>query len=423
MRARSTWQKNGNESPRQAATSRRADVYTMNQDHPQPSATEYENGDPDAWAETPVPGDKMNVNAEYDGDHVKRNEIGLGEMRDDTYKHKDSDVWGGPGKYDNAKVAAERKASAAERIAKALLRTSNTKLVEDMAVDLMAMPDRTMVATLRRLDQVSVASLPPDSKMRRALACTKLAAAMLGPKSEDSHVEKLANAFMRVEDPILKDMLGIVRSARVAQDQGEQQEQEPQAHQGQEEGEEEEDEAQAHQGQAEQEDVDASEEAETAAAAEACLSPEETSLLDSILMGEAAAHGVAPPSAPDDLTAIFESPAAPMAPPPVMTVPAVAAAQGGSDISFEDDDDDAPRTASGVSDAAVDDLFGDDNEVQAQRQIRAAEQEQAARAAGYSVGRTASAKPGAKGVKKIGQVQKAPAVSADAAIDNLWDSP
>lgn len=425
MRSRSTWQSNGNETPRQAATSRKADIYTMNQDHPQPSAVEYESGSPDSWAETPVPGDKMNVNAEYDGDHVKRNEIGLGEMRDDTYKHKDSEHWGGPGKYDNAKLAAARKAQGAERIARAILRTSNTKLIEDTAIDLMAMPEKTMVATLRRIDLASPRALPQEARLRRALSCTKLATNMLGAAASEPLVEKLAHSFMEVEDRILKSMLSTVREARVAQDQAQQdqgQDEPDQSHQaqGDSEEEEEQDAPPAQQAQDTQQDDESGVEAETAS--EGCLSPEETSLLDQILLKEAEQHGIPAAGPADDLTAIFDPPAAPMAPAaPVLTVPAIAAAvPGGVGITFDDEDDAPARTAS-ADDSALDDLFGSDPEVQAQRQIRASEQEQSARAGGYSIGRTASIKAAPKGAKKIGQVQRAPALSADAALERLWD--
>jgi hypothetical protein len=123
MRARSTWTKpEGNETPRQAATSRHADIYTMNQEHPQPSATDYENGDPDSWNETPTT--NKNVEAEYEGDHVKRNELGFGEFRDDTWKHKDSDKWNDGKKYDNSKTAAATPAPSSRTASSAKLRRS-----------------------------------------------------------------------------------------------------------------------------------------------------------------------------------------------------------------------------------------------------------------------------------------------------------
>ena len=64
--------------------------------------------------------------------------------------------------------------------------------------------------------------------------------------------------------------------------------------------------------------------------------------------------------------------------------------------------------------------FGDNEEVQAQRQIKAAEVEQQAREGGFApIGRTAST----KGAKKIGQVQRGKPATVDQALENLWDRP
>jgi hypothetical protein len=208
MRTRSTWQGKSAATPRQAATQRRADIYLMNQEHPQPGPTDYENGDPDKWAESwHGYGD---VEAEYEGGHVKRNELNFAEFRDNTWKHKDSDNWhSGKGTYDNVKdgegkfentsgkstasskalaprQAAEQKAAAVERIVRATLRTSNDKLITDVAVGYMGLPDRVIVATLRALDAVSPDALSPESKMRRALACTKLSSRLSSPSLDSS---------------------------------------------------------------------------------------------------------------------------------------------------------------------------------------------------------------------------------------------
>jgi hypothetical protein len=164
-RARSTWTQ-GSPAPRQAAVARHADIYTMNQEHPQPALTDYETGDPDAWAETPVSGEKMSVGEEYEGEKVKRNEVGFGEFRGDTWKHKDSDEWGGKGKYDNSKVAAERKAQAAERVARAILRTSNERFVAETALELMALPSTSLASMHKRMDAVSPDSLAKENSKR-----------------------------------------------------------------------------------------------------------------------------------------------------------------------------------------------------------------------------------------------------------------
>ena len=58
-RKRTTWSESGDGNSRAAATSRTADPYTMNQEHPQPGPTDYESGSPDSWAETPTGNENM----------------------------------------------------------------------------------------------------------------------------------------------------------------------------------------------------------------------------------------------------------------------------------------------------------------------------------------------------------------------------
>jgi hypothetical protein len=446
MRARSTWQSEKSETPRQAATSRTADIYTMNQEHPQPSPVDYENGDPDSWAETPVPADKMSVKEEYDGDHVKRNEIGLGEFRDDTYKHKDSDKWNGKGKYDNAKMAAERKAMACERIARATLRTADEKLVEGAAIDLMALPDKSLVAMLKRLDTVSPDSLPEQQKFKRALACTKLAARMLGAAATPETVEKLGSVIMTIDDPTLRSMIKTIAAAttHVAQQddeqqggktsqvkvQGQEQEDEEQAgktSQVKVQGQEEEQQDQTAQVKVEgQEEQEEEQQEQTSQEDQAHgLSPEEMAMLDSMLQEEGCAPGAAAPPAAgaaapaapaptappaDDLSALFSGPSAAPAPMPMMA----------SDISFDDGEDEATTAAPVVAAAStdLDSLFADDPEVQAQREITAANAEARARESGFG-GRTAST----KGAKKLGAVQKPAKASVENVLEGLWDRP
>lgn len=91
------------------------------------------------------------------------------------------------------------------------------------------------------------------------------------------------------------------------------------------------------------------------------------------------------------------------------------------EISFEDDDSDG--VPANLDMASIADLFSDNPEVQAQRQIRQAHFEQVQRvAAGYQgIGRTASA----NGAKKIGKVQpdKKQQVPLSKQLESLWDSP
>ena len=120
------------------------------------------------------------MEGDYDGDHVKRNEVGFGEIRDDTWSHKDADRWNGGGKYDNQGKLAARKASLAERIAHATLRTDNKDLVTQQAADLMNLPIKVLAATAERMNKVSPDALDKERKYRRALACCKLSANILG---------------------------------------------------------------------------------------------------------------------------------------------------------------------------------------------------------------------------------------------------
>ena len=407
MRARSTWQSNKSETPRQAATSRKSDVYTMNQDHPQPSPTEYESGNPDSWAETPVPAEKMSVKDEYNGDAVKRNDVGFGEFRDDTWKHKDSDQWGGKGKYDNAKVSAERKAMACERLARATLRTSNTNLIEGAATDFMALPNKSIIAMLKRLDSVSPNALSEQSKFKRALACTKLAARLLGNGANAKNVEKLGSVMMSIDDPTLKAIVQTVAASRVAQEEEQEEQQEEQEGKTSQEQEQEEQEGKTSQEQ--EEEAEEAEEITSQQEQEAHdLSPEEMQMLQSML-GDQCAPGAAAPAAPgaaapaDDLSALFS--AAPGGAP-----------GAGSDISFSDDDDESGMP---VLSSDLDDLFADDPEVHAQREIQSSQLEARNRESGFT-GHVASTKNGAK---KLGSVQKAAKPSVDQVLENLWERP
>lgn len=511
MRTRSTWQGNGAATPRQAATQRQADIYKMNQEHPDAGPIDYESGDPDSWAESwHGYGD---VEKEYEGGHVKRNELNFAEFRDDTWKHKDSDHWhSGKGNYDNVvdgegkfenptgksqgekagrtyeagtqggaapattstimasgdrRDMAERKAKAVERIVRATLRTSNEKLIMDVAMGFMGMPDRVVVATLRALDAVSPDSLSAENKTRRAMACTKLAARLIGDEASDKQLEQLASTLMTVDDPTLRSILKQLAAAKVAQQQDEeegeqghtgqqqvtgqqqqgqqdqQQAQQGQQQQGQQEQgqqqqsqqeqaqqrfmQQQQQQGQQQQGQQDQQQAqqgqqimgqEQEEQEEGMAHMSHDLPPAELQLLDQMLKEEMGQQGV---PAGDDLTALFEAAPAPAAP----VAPVMAQAGAMPEISF-DDDDEVPAAPVGVAAAQVasqgdelDQLFGDNEEVVAQRQIKAAEQEQVARESGFAVGRTASS----KGAKKIGQVQRGKPATVDQSLENLWDRP
>ncbi|HQP38207.1 MAG TPA: hypothetical protein PLI95_23645, partial [Polyangiaceae bacterium] len=353
--------------------------------NPQPSVTEYENGDPSAWAEDVNSG--SSVEKEYAGGAVKRNDIGFPEFRDDTWNHAGTRPWGKGGQYDNAKLAAtQRKAEACERVARALLRTTDEKMIEETALDLMNLPSKSLVATLKRMDQTSPASLPENARFRRALACTKLSALILSEQAEENAIERLASLFNSLDDVTLKSILNVVASARVAAEEGEDEgDKEPN-------GDKKDDDNKKEPPKEEKPvltDADLEAIKEVVQEVEAAEEAAEEA-------GENGEEGV------EDLQQLFEggeegegAPAAPAAPgaPPV-------------DITFDEGEPEGkPAMASDLSG-----LFDTEDSL-AQRELTAAQK--------TSFGqRTASS----KGAKKLGQVQ-APKASVDENLESLWERP
>lgn len=410
-RQRSTWsQPSGS---RQAATKRQADIYNMNQERVQPSPVEYQNGDPDSWAETPV--SNKHIEMEYEGDHVKRNEVGFAEFRDDTWKHKDSDVWGGSGKYDNQKLAAAKdKAVRVEKIARHLLRTSNEDLVSGQMLDLMGMPEPILAATLKRLAAASPETLTHQQKLARAHACCKLASRLLPGAGEEENgpVEKLARTFASIDDPTLKAILRQVAAHQVAADEDEDEDAPEKT------------EASAPAAPAEKTEASAppAPPAPPPAKSEACgeaMSGPDMAELDALLHSEMGAPAAAPSP---ELTQLFTPPA------PAMPMPAPLAtstAQAGSvDIQFGDEEMDVSPNAAVAAGAPsqgsadLDGLFSDHPEVMAQRQIRAAEYE-AVNGAPTGYGQPGVRTASTQGAKKIGHVQATAGNPVDD-LSNLW---
>lgn len=399
MRQRSTWK----QTPRNASTQRRADdLYTMNRDggNPQPAATEYESGDPSTWAEDV--NSAKSVDMEYEGGAVKRDEIGLPGFRPDTFDHAGTRPWGKGGKYDNARLsAANRKAEACERVARAILRTSNEKLIEDTALDLMNLPSKSLVATLQRMDQTSPASLPENARFRRALACTKLSALILSEQAEEAAIERLATLFNTLDDVTLKGILNVVASSRVAEDESKGEEGEKKEEEGEKgppettsaekkDDEKKDDGEEKKDGVLEQADLDAIQEiVEEVEAAE-----------------EEGQEGQEGQEGADDLEQLFggegEEGADQGAPPPPM-----GGAPGAVDITFDEGEEPGkPAMASDLSG-----LFDTEENI-AQRELTAAQR-------GNFGQRTASA----KGAKKLGQVHTQKPASIDSNLESLWERP
>lgn len=141
MRERTTWNR---DQIKKAALSKRADPYLMNQDHvgQQPSADKYVIGDPSTFAEDVHPS-KDTWEAEYANGQVKRNEIGMPEMRKDTFNH--------PEKTASREVLL-KKANLCIRVASMMLgKSASENAIEDQSVALMHMPDSELVNTFNRL--------------------------------------------------------------------------------------------------------------------------------------------------------------------------------------------------------------------------------------------------------------------------------
>jgi len=214
--------------------------------------------------------------------------------------------------------------------------------------------------------------------------------------------------MMSIDDPTLKAIVQTVAASRVAQEEEQEEQQEEQEGKTSQEQEQEEQEGKTSQEQ--EEEAEEAEEITSQQEQEAHdLSPEEMQMLQSML-GDQCAPGAAAPAAPgaaapaDDLSALFS--AAPGGAP-----------GAGSDISFSDDDDDESGVP--VLSSDLDDLFADDPEVHAQREIQSSQLEARNRESGFT-GHVASTKNGAK---KLGSVQKAAKPSVDQVLENLWERP
>ena len=140
-RERSTW--NVHQIAKRAGL-KIADPYLMNQDHvnQQPSADEYVIGTPSDFAEDIHPA-TTTWEAEYANGQVKRNEIGMPEIRNDTFNH--------PEKTASEEVLT-RKAALCVAIARRVLpKTASAIEVEDQSLSFMHLPDAEVMATYTRL--------------------------------------------------------------------------------------------------------------------------------------------------------------------------------------------------------------------------------------------------------------------------------
>lgn len=153
MRERTTWNRT---QIRQAAVNKKADPYTMNQDHvqQQPEADDYVIGGPSDFAEDVNKENRWET--EYSGGAVKRDEIGMPEKRPETYNHPEKTA---------SEAVLLKKAELTVKVARMMLpKTATEAAVEDQAYGLMYMPDAELIHTFDRLanqDEVPVAQEPP----------------------------------------------------------------------------------------------------------------------------------------------------------------------------------------------------------------------------------------------------------------------
>jgi len=133
MRERSTWNKNKIKT----AFDKKADPYTMNQDHKQPAMDEYVIGGPSEFAED------VHTPNEWEQETDNRNEIGMGEFRADTFKSAAS--------YNLLLKKAALCLETAEMMFAGKRIASSS--IEDQAVALMSLPDQDLIGTHMRLAQ------------------------------------------------------------------------------------------------------------------------------------------------------------------------------------------------------------------------------------------------------------------------------
>ena len=140
-RERSTW--NINNIAKEAGL-KVADPYTMNQDHvrQQPAADAYVIGDPSTFAEDIHPA-AGTWDAEYSGGQVKRNEIGMPEMRNDTFNH--------PEKTASEEVLVKKAAVCVALARSVLPKTASSMDIEEQSISFMHLPDEELMSTFTRL--------------------------------------------------------------------------------------------------------------------------------------------------------------------------------------------------------------------------------------------------------------------------------
>ncbi len=146
MRERTTW--NRQEIVGGASGKTAEDPRAMNQDHldQQPSEDKYLTGGPSEFAEDVAPPDNS-WKVEQEGGETKRDEIGLPDFRDNTFRLASDEE------------TLTKKAEVCVKLAKDILGNVDESIIEDQAFSFMHLPDLELVETATRLAKGKV---PPE---------------------------------------------------------------------------------------------------------------------------------------------------------------------------------------------------------------------------------------------------------------------
>lgn len=200
MRERTTWPRT--EILKRAALNKKADPYTMNQDHKQPSADAYTNGSPSEWAEDVHKPDDWKK--EYSGGEVKRNEIGMPEL------------------LDKQASFLTKKADTCIRLAEALLgKKASENLLEDQAVAFMELPDTHLIESVARLAQAQDEEQSPaqdDAKQAQQQEESQQAPAQeekqASPVAPALTQESVSSMVAQALKPMIASIVGQVKKAQ-----------------------------------------------------------------------------------------------------------------------------------------------------------------------------------------------------------------
>src|SRR6185436_5582974 len=114
----------------------------------QPAADAYVTGGPSEFGEDVHPSTGT-WKAEYSGGEVSRNEIGMPEMRKDTFNHPEKTA-----AMDEETIL--KKADLATKVARSMLhKNASDAQVEDQTLTLMYIPDATLIETTNHLAKIA----------------------------------------------------------------------------------------------------------------------------------------------------------------------------------------------------------------------------------------------------------------------------